>query len=108
MKHNNIYKSCITLIFILSLFNNIFAQDLIVNSQSKSGLELTLRINGFSLNTIEHNGEQMHEFVFGALTPINDKGKPNLPSINRYIAIPQGSNAKVKVNSFKKEVTARA
>ena len=104
MKHNNTYKSCITLIFILSLFNNIFAQDLIVNSESKSGLELTLSINDFSINTIEHNGEQMHEFVFGALTPINDKGKPNLPSINRYIAIPQGANAKVKVNSFKKEV----
>ena len=104
MKHNNTYKSCITLIFILSLFNNIFAQDLIVNSESKSGLNLTLSINDFSINTIEHNGELMHEFVFGAITPINDKGKPELPCINRYIAIPQGANAKVKVNSFKKEV----
>ena len=104
MKNKNSLRTSIAIAILFTLFTNAFSQNLIVNKESKSGLDITLSIDNFSIKNVEHNGELMHEFVFSALTPINDKGKPELPCINRYIAIPQGANAKVKVNSCKKEV----
>lgn len=104
MKHKITLRTSIAIAILFTLFTNAFSQNLIVNKESKSGLDITLSIDDFSIKNVEHNGELMHEFVFSALTPINDKGKPELPCINRYIAIPQGANAKVKVNSCKKEV----
>jgi hypothetical protein len=46
----------------------------------------------------------MHEVALNSIVLPNEKGKPNLPYINRFIAIPQGSNAKIVVNNCKKEI----
>ena len=38
------------------------------------------------------------------ITLPNDEGKPNIPFVNRYIAVPQGATAKVVVNDYKMEI----
>ena len=58
----------------------------------------------FDLKPIEVKGESMCEVTMSGLVMPNLKGEPNVPFINRMMAIPQGATAKVSIVSFDKEI----
>ncbi|MDD2965694.1 MAG: C25 family cysteine peptidase, partial [Bacteroidales bacterium] len=68
------------------------------NSDNQS-LSLTFSIDRFKLEEIDIKGQPMKNIVLsGAFVPA-DEGMPNLPSISRYIAIPNGATPVVKVTA---------
>lgn len=82
----------------------INAQKLSVTNETKSSLSINLAIDNYGIKEIKTKDATFHEIVMGNINLPKDKGTPELPYINRYIAIPQNANAKIVVNSFKKEV----
>ena len=68
-------------------------------SSDNQKILLTFSIDRFSLEAIDIKGEAMKNIVLsGAFLPA-DEGMPNVPSISRYIAIPNGSKPTVKVTA---------
>lgn len=104
MKHSVTLKKGIFLVILITLFTNIYSQNLSVTNQSKSGLSLELTIDKYDIKEIQSDGDIFHEVALNSITIPADKGKPNLPTVNRFIAIPQGSNPKIVVKSYKKEI----
>ncbi len=96
----------IYLIIIISIiiFGRTNAQELIVKSENSSGVSINLNVNSFSIKEIPYRDEILHEIVMDNITLPNDEGKPNLPFVNHFIAIPHGAKARVIVNDYKKEV----
>ena len=104
MQYTNTFKKSFILAILLTLFSNVFSQNLTIESQSKSSLTLRLIIDNYDIKEIHEGNETMHEVALNSITIPNDKGKPNLPSVNRFIAIPNNSDARVVVNNCKKEI----
>ncbi len=74
-----------------------------VTTQKSSGLEIIYSINSFSLKNTQINGEAMTKIELpGVLLP-NNEGAPDLPGTGRYIAIPNGAKASVKVVATRTE-----
>lgn len=99
----NLYLIIIVIASIL-LSNNVNAQKLTITNQSKSALSLELKIDDYDIKEINDGKEILHEVALSSITIPNDKGKPNLPSVNRFIAVPNNAKAKVVVNNYKKEI----
>ena len=74
-----------------------------ITRQDDKGLNINFSINQFSTveNTI--NGKSMHNLSVSGMFLPNEAGYPDLPSNQRYIAIPQGSKAVLKVVSTNTE-----
>lgn len=99
----NLYLIIIVIASIL-LSNNVNAQKLTITNQSKSALSLELKIDDYDIKEINDGKEILHEVALSSITIPNDKGKPNLPSVNRFITVPNNAKAKVVVNNYKKEI----
>jgi hypothetical protein len=72
-------------------------QGVSLKSQTASGVTVNLSINEFSLDTRPINGESMQEISLDGIFLPNGEGAPNLPTISRYVAIPQGATASVEI-----------
>ena len=94
----------ICIIVALLLSNNANAQQLKVLNQSKSSLSIELTIDNYNIKEIPDGDEVFHEIALSSIMIPNDKGKPNLPSVNRFVALPQGAKADVIVESYEKEI----
>ncbi len=71
--------------------------------QSRSGVSVSYSVGSFTFVPTEINGRGMTNVELpGAWLP-NDAGAPNLPGGGKYIAIPQGAEAVVKIVSMRKE-----
>ena len=92
------------IIILLVTSNSSNAQKLTITDQSKSTLSLELKIDDYDIKEINDGKEILHEVVLSSITIPNDKGKPNLPSVSRFIAVPNKAKAKVIVNNYKKEI----
>ena len=68
-----------------------------VVSQSNQSVELNFSIQSFGINTVRINGEDMVEVSLPEVFLPNDEGAPNLPGLSKFIAIPQGAIATVKL-----------
>ena len=74
-----------------------------LDAQSSNGVEFTFSIQQFYLeNTLVEGIEMKTVKLPGVFLP-NDEGAPNLPGVGRYIALPQGANATVRVLSSRVE-----
>ncbi|NCD42013.1 MAG: T9SS type A sorting domain-containing protein [Bacteroidia bacterium] len=105
------------LMFFLSLTATVFGQSQTYHyDQAKGEPGVTLlrqtanevsfrySLHDFFASPVEVKGEEMVAIqIPGALLP-NDEGKPNLPGISHYIAVPQGATAKVTIHSKTEEV----
>jgi len=94
----------VCIIVALLFSNNTNAQQLKVLNQSKSSLSLELTIDNYNIKEIIDGDEVFHEIALSSIMIPNDKGKPNLPSVNRFIALSQGAKANVIVESYEKEI----
>ena len=104
MKHIYTFIRSIVIVTFFAFSSNIHSQELRVNNQSRSSLSLQLTIDNYDIKEIHDGDEILHEVALNSIAIPNEQGKPNLPYVNRFIAIPQGSNAKIVIDNYKKEI----
>jgi len=78
-------------------------QGVTLNTQSTNGVSLNFSISEFSLDSRVINGENMQEISLDGIFLPNNEGAPNLPTLSRYVAIPQGSVASLEIINMRKE-----
>ena len=98
MKH---YLFPFILLFALPLVS--FGQDFTILEADSHHVSLRFEINDFSIDTVRCEGELMHTITMKGITAPNEYGLPDLPTFNRFIAIPQGAKAVVEVRSTRSE-----
>jgi hypothetical protein len=75
-----------------------------VTTQKSSDVEINYSINSFQFLKENVNGEMLDIINLPGNFLQNDEGAPNLPGMGRYIAIPQGANAKLHIMASRTEV----
>jgi len=75
-----------------------------VESQDNSKVLINFSIGEFALTTLKLNGESFQNVELPGHFLPNNEGFPNLPGSGRYIAIPQGAEASLKIVSYRTEV----
>ena len=78
-------------------------QGFALTEKTRSGLHISYNVGQVTLNQLNYRGEEMSEVSIKTVCIPNDAGKPNLPTVSRMMAIPQGANATLRVVSFEKE-----
>jgi hypothetical protein len=111
LTHRNLFYSLVACMFFAF---NLQAQQfdypdawgddgLHVLQQNRSGVAINFSISSFAIFEEEINGKQMQNIMLpGNILP-NDEGMPNLPGVSRYIAIPNGSKAVLKIADYRTE-----
>ncbi|MCB2221353.1 MAG: T9SS type A sorting domain-containing protein [Bacteroidetes bacterium] len=74
-----------------------------LNTQTRSNVVVNYSIASFSLEDILINGESMIDVQLPGEFLFNDEGAPNLPGSGRYIAVPQGATASVRIVNYRTE-----
>jgi len=69
-----------------------------------SGVRVVHSITHLSLFDFETDGNLMKSIEMEGVTLPGQEGAPDLPGNGRYIAIPQGASATLKVNAVRKEI----
>ena len=95
-----------TFSIILLLVFPVFAmgQNFTITASDSQHLSLHFELNDFSIDTVSYEGELMHTINSKGIVMPNDYGQPNLPTFNRFIAIPQGAKAIVEISTTRDEV----
>jgi hypothetical protein len=75
-----------------------------ITSESNLGIEIHFNVPAFKVAQLEIDGKQVDKFSLASLPGLGDAGAPDLPCFARYIAIPQGARAQVKVMASRTEV----
>ncbi|MBL7149679.1 MAG: hypothetical protein ISS80_06355, partial [Candidatus Cloacimonetes bacterium] len=75
-----------------------------LNRISDSGVGITFSIDEFSLEDVRINGEDMQSIILPNTFLQNEAGAPNLPGNGRYLALPQGATASLRIVSTRTEV----
>jgi len=74
-----------------------------VERQSATGVKINFSVTEFSVDNQVINGENMQVINLPGVILPNEAGYPNLPGSSRYIAIPQGAEASVKILAYRTE-----
>ena len=72
-------------------------QGLSVESSTANGLKLHFGIQEIGIAEIDHGEVKGQEIILRGQWAPNAEGRPNLPFINRYVAIPQGATVSLQV-----------
>ncbi len=75
-----------------------------LTQQDQTGVRIIHSLPRIALFDHEVDGIPMKMIEMESLFLPNNEGAPNLPGNGRYIAVPQGATATLKVNSVRKEV----
>ena len=89
------------LLFAVPLIS--FGQDFTVLESDSHHISIRFELNNFTIDTVRYNGELMHTITTKGIVAPNEYGSPDLPTFNRFIAIPQGSKAVVEVRNTRAE-----
>ena len=90
------------LLFAFPLISN--GQTFTITASDRGHISLHFDLGDFSIDTLRHEGELMHTITAKGIVMPNDYGKPDLPTFNRFIAIPQGAKAFVEVSTRRDEI----
>ena len=105
---------CLPLLLLLSTSLPLLAADyqyndawadhgLTLERESATGVELSFSIEQWSLGTLELDGVTRQTVqIPGSFLP-NNAGAPNLPGQSRWLAIPNGATASVRIVDFRTE-----
>lgn len=105
----------ITLSFVMLLVSTvIFAQEIRYQGswgpqglskvrESTDGLSLNFSLQNFSMEDVDINGTRMKNVLFSESLLPGEEGYPDLPSMGRYIAIPQGSVPVIEIIDIRTE-----
>ena len=98
-------KRCsIALLLMMVIPFFAIGQTFTITSSDRGHISLHFELNDFSVDTISLEGELMHTISSKGIVMPNDYGLPDLPSFNRFIAVPQGAKAIVEVRTRRDEV----
>lgn len=78
---------------------SLSAQTFEIVSNSRSNLELSLKIDDFSLERASKSGIEGQNIVLNGIFLPNQAGMPDLPVVSRYVAIPRGANVVLNVTN---------
>lgn len=87
-----------TVALMLSSFSGK-TQTFKVENSTRSNLELSLTIDNFSLQNDRHDDLEGQTIIMNGIFLPNEAGKPNIPVVSRYVAIPRGANVNVNVKN---------
>ena len=95
-----------TIAIILLIVFPLFAigQTFTITSSDRGHISLHFELDDFSIDTVGHESELMHTIAAKGIVMPNDYGLPDLPTFNRFIAIPQGAKTIVEVRTTRDEV----
>ncbi|MFZ4547290.1 MAG: C25 family cysteine peptidase [Bacteroidales bacterium] len=79
-------------------------QGVTLKAQNALGVTVNFSIREFSLDTRAINGESMQEISLDGIFLPNGEGAPNLPTLSKYVAIPQGATASVEIVKKRVEI----
>ena len=108
-------KKISLLVLLLSLMSLAFATEEIryedpwgaagfsLMQRSSNGVSINYSIESFTLDDTRINGEDMQNVLLPGNLLQNDEGAPNLPGNGRYIAIPQGAVAELRIVNSRTE-----
>jgi len=100
------------LIFVINvaaLQNNIIfadswtSQGLSIKEHSDNSLILNYSITEFQFDEIDIDNEILTNILLPGVFLPNDEGLPNLPGSGRYLAIPQGAKAELRILDYRTE-----
>ena len=74
-----------------------------IDNSKSTGVELNFSLSHFEFTDFTLQGESMKDIMMPEAFIPADEGHPNLPSVSRFIAIPQGSTPILKVKSSRVE-----
>lgn len=89
------------LLFVLPLLS--FGQDFTIMESDNHHVSLRFELSDYTLDTVRCNGELMHTIATKGIVAPNEYGSPDLPTFNRFIAIPQGAKAVLEVRETRAE-----
>ena len=87
------------LLFAFTATHTAMGQTFTITSSDRGHISLRFELGDFSIDTVRHDGEVMHTITTKGIVMPNDYGLPELPTFNRFIAIPQGARAVVEVRT---------
>ena len=96
----NIFTLVLFMVFPMFAIGQTFS----ITASDRTHISLHFELSDFSIDTIRHQGELMHTIATKGIVMPNDYGMPDLPTFNRFIAIPQGAKAVVEVSTRRDEV----
>ena len=86
------------LLFALPLIS--LGQNFTITSSDCNHISLHFELGDFSIDTVRLENELMHTIATKGIVMPNDYGLPDLPTFNRFIAIPQSAKATVEVRTM--------
>jgi hypothetical protein len=75
----------------------------VLRAQSSEGIDLNYSVTSFIMDDLEVRGEAMKHITMANHFLPNDAGAPDLPGSGRYIALPQGARAEVRIVASRTE-----
>lgn len=103
MKNLTYCKKILMTVMVLLSSWTAFSQTFEIVNSNRSNLELSLKIDQFSLEDSKQDGVQGQSIVLSGIFLPNVTGMPDLPVISRYVAIPRGANVILNVKKQKTE-----
>lgn len=95
----------VTFALILLIAFPLFAigQDFTILESDNHHISFRFELSDFSIDTVHRNGELMHTITTKSIVGPNEYGQPDLPTFNRFIALPQGATAVVEVRTTRSQ-----
>ncbi len=101
-------KHFLVFILVLTVFGSLEAQDhyqfrtdtpqgLSIESSTATGLSLHYSINEMGIADIDQGNVKGQEIILKGQFAPNAEGRPNLPVVNRYVAVPRGATVSMQV-----------
>ncbi len=113
MKKQNIFIGLLAVLFFIgqsAISQTISYQDswseqgLSLQEESSSRVIINYSLTDFALIDVNIDGEIAKAIKVPGIFLPNDEGAPDLPGTGKYIAIPQGAEAVLKIKALRKEV----
>ncbi len=79
-------------------------QGVSLKAQNALSVTVNFSISEFSIDTRAINGESMQEISLDGVFLPNGEGAPNLPTLSKYVAIPQGATASIEIIKKRVEI----
>lgn len=85
-------------------FDSWSAHGITLENSTRGSVTLNFSIEELELETVERDGETQHRLIMPGDYLPNDEGAPNLPAMSRYVALPQGAQARLNIADSRTEV----
>ena len=72
--------------------------------QTRGNVKMQFSLDKMSISSFDYRGEQMQSISISEFYIPNEKGLPNVPSISRLIAVPQGAEAVLHITSYEQQI----